>query len=57
MMIKAKGIIMKERIWIIRVAQRDVTNVNRSGEGFKHVVDESGARGSREVDAWWFDPC
>ena len=33
-MIKAKDIIMKERTWINRVAQRDVTNVNRSGEWF-----------------------
>ena len=32
MMIKAKKTIMKERIWINRVAQRDVTNVKRSGE-------------------------
>ena len=34
MMIKAKNMIMKERTWINRVAQRDVTNVNRSGEWF-----------------------
>ena len=34
MMIKAKNIIMKERIWINRVAQRDVTNVKCSGEWF-----------------------
>ena len=34
MMIKAKDIIMKERTWINRVAQRDVRNVNRSGEWF-----------------------
>ena len=34
MMIKAKSIITKERTWINRVAQRDVTNVNRSGEWF-----------------------
>ena len=32
MMIKAKNTIMKERTWINRVAQRDVTNVKRSGE-------------------------
>ena len=32
MMIKAKNIIMKERTWINRVAQRDVTNVKRSSE-------------------------
>ena len=32
MMIEAKNIIMKERTWINRVAQRDVTNVKRSGE-------------------------
>ena len=36
MMIKAKNIVMKERTWIDRVAQRehqrDVTNVKRSGE-------------------------
>ena len=31
-MIKAKNIIMKERTWIDRVAQRDVTNVKRSGQ-------------------------
>ena len=31
-MIKAKNTIMKERTWINRVAQRDVTNVKRSGE-------------------------
>ena len=32
MMIKAKNIIMKERTWVNRVAQRDVTNVKHSGE-------------------------
>ena len=32
MMTKAKNIIMKERTWINRVAQRDVTNLKRSGE-------------------------
>ena len=32
MMIKAKNTIMKERIWINRAAQRDVTLVKRSGE-------------------------
>ena len=36
MMIKAKNIIVKERTWINRVAQRErqryVTNVKRSGE-------------------------
>ena len=30
MMIKAKNIIMKERIWINRVAQRDATNGTQS---------------------------
>ena len=34
MMIRTKNIIMKERSRINRVAQRDVTNVNRSGEWF-----------------------
>ena len=34
MMIRAKNIIMKERTRITRVAQRDVTNVDRSGEWF-----------------------
>ena len=34
MMIKAKNIIVKERTCINRVAQRDVTNVNHSGEWF-----------------------
>ena len=29
---KAKNFTMKERTWINRVAQRDVTNVKRSGE-------------------------
>jgi len=33
-MINAKNTIMKERTWINRVAQRDDTNVNRSGEWF-----------------------
>ena len=32
MMIKAKNIIMKERTWINRVTQRDVTKMKRSGE-------------------------
>ena len=31
---KAKNIIMKERTWMNRVSQRDVTNVIRSGEWF-----------------------
>ena len=34
MMIRTKNIIMKERTRINRVAQRDVTNVNRGGEWF-----------------------
>ena len=39
MTIKAKIITMKERIWTNRVAQRDVTNVKRSGEWLNMEVE------------------
>ena len=45
MMIEAKNIIMKERTWINRVAQRErqrgVTNVKRSGEWLNMESKES----------------
>ena len=57
MMIRVKNIITKERTRINRVAQRDVTNVNRSGEWFNMESRNLVPGGSREADAWWFDPC
>ena len=50
-MIKAKNIIMKERTWTKRVAQRDVTNAQNFSYSLK--VNEFAALTNSESVSWY----